>query len=90
MPKYIIERDVPGAGEMSTTDKQDAADKSNSVLAELGAQIQWVHSYITADKIYCVYLAPSEEIIERHAELSGFPADLICEVRALVDPTAAA
>ena len=87
MPKYIIEREVDGAGNMSRGDKQDAAKKSNAVLDELGAQIHWVHSYITQDKIYCVYIAPSKEIILQHAELSGFPADRIEEVKALVDPT---
>ena len=87
MPKYIIEREIPGVGKMARSDKQNAAKTSNAVLDELGAQIQWVHSYITDDKIYCVYLAPSKDIIEKHAELSGFPADRIEEVRALVDPT---
>ena len=87
MPKYIIEREVDGAGNMSRGDKQDAAKKSNAVVDELGAQIHWVHSYITQDKIYCVYIAPSKEIILQHAELSGFPSDRIEEVKALVDPT---
>ena len=87
MPKYIIERETPGSGNMSRSDKQGAAKASNSVLEELGSQIHWVHSYITQDKIYCVYIAPSEEIILKHAELSGFPADRIEEVKALVDPT---
>ena len=87
MPKFIIERDVPGAGNMNRSDKQEAARKSNAVIDELGAQIHWVHSYIAQDKIYCVYIAPSKEIIRKHSELSGFPADRIEEVKALVDPT---
>lgn len=87
MPKYVIEREIPNAGNMSRSDKQGAAKTSNKVLEELGAQIHWVHSYITTDKIYCIYIAPSQDIIHRHAELSGFPADRIEEVKALVDPT---
>lgn len=87
MPKYVIERDIPGAGKMSTTDKQGAAKQSNSVIEKLGEQIHWVHSYITPDKIYCIYIAPSEEVIQQHADLSGFPANRISEVKALVDPT---
>ena len=89
MPKYVIEREIPGAGDMSTSDRKGAADKSKSVLAELGDQIQWVHSYFTPDKVYCVYLAPSADIIQRHADLSGFPANRISEVVALADPTTA-
>ena len=87
MPKFIIEREVAGAGSMTRSEKQNAAKISNAVIEELDAQMFWVHSYITADKIYCVYIAPNREIIEKHAELSGFPADRIEEVKALVDPT---
>ncbi len=87
MPKFVIEREMPGAGNLSRSDKQGAAKTSNAVLEEMGAQINWVHSYITEDKIYCVYIAPSKDIIQKHAELSGFPADRIEEVKALVDPT---
>lgn len=87
MPKYIIEREIQNVGDMTTIEKQGAAKTSNAVLEELGAQIHWVHSYITQDKIYCVYIAPSEEIIRKHADMSGFPADRIAEVKALVDPT---
>lgn len=87
MPKFIIEREVAGAGNMNRSEKQNAAKISNAVIEELDAQMFWVHSYITADKIYCVYIAPNKEIIQKHAELSGFPADRIEEVNALVDPT---
>ncbi len=87
MPKYVIERELPGAGNMNRSDKQDAAKTSNAVLDEMGDQIHWVHSYITEDKIYCVYIAPSKSLIQKHAELSGFPAHRIEEVKALVDPT---
>lgn len=87
MPKFVIERDIPGIGSAGPADLQGAARKSNGVLAELGAQIQWVHSYVTGDKTYCVYLAPSKELIEEHARLSGFPASRISEVTAMIDPT---
>ena len=87
MPKYIIEREVAGAGNMTRSEKQNAAKTSNAVIEELDAQMFWVHSYITTDKIFCVYIAPNKEIIQKHAELSGFPADRIEEVKALVDPT---
>ncbi len=89
MPKFVIERDIPGAGKMTAADRQGASKKSNAVLDDLGAQIQWVHSYITDDKIYCIYIAPSEELIQAHAEQSGFPANRVSEVRAIIDPTTA-
>ena len=89
MPKFVIEREMPGAGGMTAEERQGGARKSNAVIDELGAQIQWVHSYITKDKIYCVYLAPDRDIIQRHADMSGFPADRIEEVTALIDPTTA-
>lgn len=89
MPKYVIEREIPGAGNMTVGEKQDGARKSNAVIDDLGSKIEWVHSYVTPDKIYCIYLAPNKEIIQQHAELSGFPADQIEEVRALIDPTTA-
>jgi hypothetical protein len=75
MAKFVIEREMPGAGDMTVEERQGGARKSNAVIDELGAQIQWVHSYVTQDKIYCVYIAPDREIIQRHADLSGFPAD---------------
>lgn len=89
MPKYVIERDIPGAGKMSADDLMAASQKSCSVLDKLGGDIQWIHSYVTNDKIYCVYTAPSKDLIEKHAEQSGFPANSIAEVRAMIDPTRA-
>jgi hypothetical protein len=89
MPKYVIERDIPGAGAMSGGDLSGASAKSCSVLKDLGNDIQWIHSYVTDDKIYCVYTAPSEDLIRRHAEESGFPANRISEVKAMIDPTRA-
>lgn len=87
MPKYVIERDIPGAGGMSSDEFRNASAKSCQVLNGIGNDIQWIHSYVTGDKIYCVYTAPSEELIERHARESGFPANRISEVKAMIDPT---
>ena len=87
MPKFLIEREIPGAGSMTGSELDGASAKSCSVLNELGNDIQWIHSYVTADKVYCVYTAPSEELIRQHAEQSGFPANRISEVRAMIDPT---
>lgn len=87
MPKFVIERQIPGAGDMTAQDLQGASQKSCSVLQALGTDIQWVHSYVTADKIYCVYIAPSAELIEQHAQDSGFPANAISEIKAVIDPT---
>jgi hypothetical protein len=89
MPKYVIEREIPGAGSMSEAELQAAARKSVEVLQELGPQIQWLHSYVTGDKLYCVYLAPDEAIIREHAKRGGFPANRISAVRALIDPSTA-
>ncbi len=89
MPKYVIEREIPGAGKMSADDLMGASQKSCSVLNKLGSDIQWIHSYVTDDKLYCVYTAPSEALIEEHALESGFPANRISEVKALIDPTRA-
>jgi hypothetical protein len=89
MPQYVIERDMPGVGKLSDTDLQGASQTSCTVLRELGPEIQWVHSYVTDDKIYCVYRAPSEELIRQHAQQAGFPANKISEVRATIDPTTA-
>ncbi len=86
MPKYVIERQIPGAGKMSAGDLQGASKTSCSVLRTLGTDIQWVHSYVTDDKIYCIYIAPSEELIRQHAEESGFPANSIAEIKAIIDP----
>ena len=90
MPKFVIERDIPGAGKMSADDLSGASAKSCSVLNTLGNDIQWIHSYVTDNKIYCVYTAPSEDLIRQHAEQSGFPANRISEVKAIIDPTRAA
>ncbi|HEY3066212.1 MAG TPA: DUF4242 domain-containing protein [Methylomirabilota bacterium] len=89
MPKYVIERDMPGVGALGREQLCDASQKSNAVLGKLGTKIQWVQSYVTNDKIYCVYVAPNEEMIREHARLSGFPANKISEVRNVIDPTTA-
>jgi hypothetical protein len=85
MPKYVIEREIPDAGEMSPEQLQAISQKSCSVLRNLGPQIQWLESYVTDDKIYCVYIAPNEEIVRTHAQQGGFPANRISEVRAVID-----
>ncbi|CAN5642869.1 hypothetical protein BH24ACI3_BH24ACI3_14810 [soil metagenome] len=90
MPKFVIEREIPGAGAMTPGDLQGASAKSCNVLDKLGSDIQWIHSYVTDDKIYCVYTAPNAELIEEHARESGFPANRISEVKAIIDPTRAA
>lgn len=89
MPKYIIERELPGAGELSDEEIQGISRKSCEVLNHLGPQIQWVQSYVTDEKIYCVYVAPNREMIENHAQEGGFPANSIAEVRRMIDPTSA-
>lgn len=89
MPKYIIERDVPDAGKMTSQDLKKTARKSSSVLKELGPDIQWLESFVTDNKIYCVYIAPSEDIIRQHAEKGGFPVNSISEVKSVIDPTTA-
>ena len=89
MHKYVIERDLPGAGSLSAETLQGISQKSCGVLKELGPQIQWVESFVTDDKIYCVYLAPSEELIREHAKRGGFPANRISQVRTIIDPTTA-
>jgi len=87
MPKYVIERDLPGAGALSEAQLQGIAQKSCGVLRGMGPQIQWVHSYVTADKIYCVYIAPDEASVREHARQGGFPANRVSEVKAIIDPT---
>ena len=87
--QYVIEREIPGAGKLTPPELRDAAVKSNAVLRALGPDIQWVHSYVAGDKIYCVYNAPSEELIRSHAQRSGFPANRITRVSAVIDPTTA-
>jgi hypothetical protein len=89
MPKYVIEREIPGAGDLSPQELQAVSQKSCSVLQNLGPQIQWVHSYVTGDKIYCVYIAPDEEMIREHASQGGFPANRISEIKTTIDPTTA-
>ena len=89
MPRYVIERDLPGAGGLSPEALQQVSQKSCSVLRELGPEIQWVHSYVTDDKIYCIYIAPSAETVREHARRGGFPANTVSEVRADMDPTTA-
>ena len=89
MPKFVIERVVPGAGRLTAAELRGISQKSCGVLRELAPQVQWVHSYVTDDKIYCVYIAPDEQAVRRHAELGGFPADSIAEIRSVIDPTTA-
>ncbi|MDP5291322.1 DUF4242 domain-containing protein [Oceanimonas sp. CHS3-5] len=87
MPKYVIERDVEGAGDLSADDLRDISKKSCDVLEELGPKIQWVESFVTPNKIYCVYIAPDEALIRKHAEMGGFPITSISEVGSVIDPT---
>ena len=89
MPRYVIERDIPGAGKLSPQDLQAVSQKSCGVLVKMGPQIQCVHSYVTNDKIYCVYLAPNEEMVREHARQGGFPANRVSAVKAVIDPTTA-
>ena len=89
MPKYVIERDLPGAGKISPADLRAISQKSCSVLEGLGPKIQWLHSYVTDDKIYCVYQAPNEDMIREHAKQGGFPANKISQVRTTINPTTA-
>jgi len=89
MPKFVIEREIPGAGSMTAEQLQAAAMKSVAVLKELGPGIQWLHSYFTDNKVYCVYLAENEDVIREHARKSGFPANRISRVRQLLDPSSA-
>ncbi len=86
MPEYVIEREIPGAGSLSDSELQAVASKSVNVLKEMGPGIRWLHSYVTGDKIYCVYLAPDEETIQEHARRGGFPANRISAVRRMLDP----
>jgi hypothetical protein len=89
MPKFVIEREIPGAGKLSAADLQAISQKSCGVLNSMGPQIQWVHSYVTGDKIYCIYNAPNEEAVRRHAREGGFPANSVARVTAIIDPTTA-
>jgi hypothetical protein len=89
MPQYLIERDLPGAGKLSPAELKAVSQKSCGVLSQMGPQIQWVHSYVTGDKIYCVYRAPNEEMVREHARQGGFPANRVSEVTSMIDPTTA-
>ena len=89
VPKYVIERDIPGVGNLSAEQLQAISQKSCDVLRELGPQIQWLHSYVTGDKIYCIYIAQNEEIVRAHAQRGGFPANRISEIKQVIDPTTA-
>lgn len=89
MPQYVIEREMPGVGQLGPADLKAASQTSCAVLSELGPEIQWVHSYVTDDKIYCIYRAPNEEMVREHASRGGFPANRVSEVRSMIDPTTA-
>jgi hypothetical protein len=89
MPKFLIERDIPGAGKLTPQQLQAISQKSCSVLRDMGPQVQWVQSYVTDDKVYCIYIAPDEAEIRRHAQLGGFPASRVSRVCAMVDPASA-
>ena len=89
MKRYVIERDIPGAGTLEREQLRQAAAKSNSVLKDLGTDIQWEHSYVTGNKLFCIYLSKSEELIQQHAKISGFPATKVTEVSKVIDPTTA-
>jgi Nickel responsive protein SCO4226-like len=87
MPKYVIEREIPGAGKLTAEQLQGISQTSCGVLQKMGSQIQWNHSYVTGDKIYCVYIAPNEEMVREHAKQGGFPANSVSEVVTIIDPT---
>lgn len=89
MPQYLIERNIPGAGRLTSAELQAISQKSCGVLNALGPQIQWVHSYVTDDQIHCIYRAPNEEMVREHARQGGFPADRVSEIKTVIDPTTA-
>jgi hypothetical protein len=89
MPKYVVEREIPGAGKMSAAELKSVSQKSCGVLSSLGPNVQWLHSYVTDDKIYCIYIARDETLVRRHAELGSFPANKISRVKAVIDVTSA-
>ena len=89
MPRFVIERDIPGAGNLTKQELQGISQKSCGVIEKLGPKIQWVHSYVTGDKIYCVYIAPNEDMVREHARQGGFPANRISAVKTVIDPTTA-
>ncbi len=87
MPKFVIEREIPGAGKFSAEDLKGISQTSCNVLRKMGSEIQWIHSYVTGDKIYCVYIAPNEEMVREHAKQGGFPANSVAMVSTIIDPT---
>jgi hypothetical protein len=89
MPKYVIEREIPGAGNLTAEQLKGIAETSCGVLSKMGSEIQWVNSFVTGDKIYCVYIAPNEEMVREHARLGGFPANSVNQVHATIDPITA-
>lgn len=89
MPKFVIEREIPGAGNLSPQELQSVSQTSCGVLQQMGPSIQWLHSYVTGDKVYCVYIAPNEEMIRQHAQQGGFPANRVSEIKSIIDPTTA-
>ena len=89
MPKFVIEREIPGAGSLTPAQLQAISQKSCGVLSNMGPSIQWVHSYVTGDKIYCIYIAPNEEMVREHAAKGGFPANRVSQVTTIIDPTTA-
>jgi hypothetical protein len=89
MPKFLIEREIPGAGNLSKAELQSISQTSCRVLLKMGPQIQWVHSYVTGDKVYCVYIAPDENMVREHAKQGGFPANRVSEIKSVIDPTTA-
>jgi hypothetical protein len=89
MPKYLIEREIPGAGKLTSLELQAISQKSCGILEKMGPQIQWVQSYVTEDKIYCVYIAPNEEMVREHARQGGFPANKVSEIKKIIDPMTA-
>jgi hypothetical protein len=89
MPKFVIERELPGAGSLKPQELNAISQKSCGVLSKMGPQIQWVHSYVTQDKIYCIYIAPDEKTVREHATQGGFPANRVSEIKAMIDPTTA-
>ena len=89
MPKYVIEREIPGAGKLSPADLKAISETSCNVLRKMGSEIQWIHSYVAEDKIYCVYVAPNEEMVKEHARQGGFPANVVTQVSTIIDPVTA-
>ncbi len=89
MPKFVIEREIPGAGDLSPAELRGISQTSCGVLQQMGPRIQWLHSYVTGDKIYCIYIAPNEEAIREHARAGGFPANRVSEIKSVIDPTTA-